>query len=400
VTDLLSADDERILRLERGPIAGHTCKLIELDGERPPLTLADLRASVEQRLPAAPRLRRRLEPAGAHGRAAWVEDAGFDIAHHVVAARDAPLREVVAELMGGRLDRSRPLWSLHLARDALVWRIHHALADGTAAVRLASSVLWDGSGAPVAVQRPAAPAHHASLHAALARELAAGSGRTALDARVTSDRRVAFVGVGLDDLKRIEHRLGESSTVNDVVLCAIAGGLRRGLSDGAPLPPLRAKVPVSLHAPGDGDAVANRDSFVFVDLDVGEPDPVERLRAISRESSRRKAEHDAEALDRFLHACRATARAGTRWSMSPRVFALNVSNVRGPASELSVLGRRVTAVYSLAEVASHHALRIACLSAGGRLTFGLCADAAAVAGLDAIADGIAAELAELTDRCG
>ena len=84
--------------------------------------------------------------------------------------------------------------------------------------------------------------------------------------------------------------------------------------------------------------------------------------------------------------------------MSPRVFALNISNVRGPAGALSVAGRPVGAVYSLAEVAQRHALRVACISTSGRLSFGLCADAAAVAELDAIAAGIEAEVAALLAR--
>jgi hypothetical protein len=84
--------------------------------------------------------------------------------------------------------------------------------------------------------------------------------------------------------------------------------------------------------------------------------------------------------------------------MSPRVFALNVSNVRGPAGALAVTGRPVRAVYSLAEVAERHALRVACISAGGQLTFGLCADAEALPALDEIAVGIEAELAEMRSR--
>src|SRR5205823_1041513 len=54
----LSAEDARILRLERGPIAGHTCKVLVVGG--PELTIEELRAGVAGRLGAAPRLRQRL----------------------------------------------------------------------------------------------------------------------------------------------------------------------------------------------------------------------------------------------------------------------------------------------------------------------------------------------------
>jgi hypothetical protein len=53
-----------------------------------------------------------------------------------------------------------------------------------------------------------------------------------------------------------------------------------------------------------------------------------------------------------------------------------------------VLGARVRELYSLAEVAQHHALRIAVISCGASLFFGLCADPEAIADRDALLDGI------------
>jgi hypothetical protein len=53
-------------------------------------------------------------------------------------------------------------------------------------------------------------------------------------------------------------------------------------------------------------------------------------------------------------------------------------------------------LYSLAEIAHRHALRIAVVSAAGRISFGLCADADAIDGLEVIASGIRRELGELS----
>jgi WS/DGAT C-terminal domain len=52
-------------------------------------------------------------------------------------------------------------------------------------------------------------------------------------------------------------------------------------------------------------------------------------------------------------------------------------------------------MYSIAEIAERHLLRVAVVSAGGRLSFGLCADADAVERLDLVTDGIAEELRAL-----
>jgi hypothetical protein len=50
--------------------------------------------------------------------------------------------------------------------------------------------------------------------------------------------------------------------------------------------------------------------------------------------------------------------------------------------------------------AHHHALRVAVVSAGGRISFGRCADADAVDGLDLIAAGIERELQALGGAVG
>ena len=84
-----------------------------------------------------------------------------------------------------------------------------------------------------------------------------------------------------------------------------------------------------------------------------------------------------------------------RWAMSPRVFTFNVSNVRGPAADIYVLGARVRELYSLAEVAQQHALRVAVISMAGKLFIGLCADPEAVPEMDVLRDGIAQAAAEL-----
>jgi hypothetical protein len=81
--------------------------------------------------------------------------------------------------------------------------------------------------------------------------------------------------------------------------------------------------------------------------------------------------------------------------MSPHVFTFNVSNVRGPARDIYVLGARVREMYSLAEIAPRHALRVAVISAAGTLFFGLCADREAVHDLDLLADGIERSVEEL-----
>jgi diacylglycerol O-acyltransferase / wax synthase len=417
----LSADDAAILALESGPVRGHTCKLIVLDGER---GVEEVATHVAARLHRERRLGLRLAEGDAP---AWVPDPALDVGRQIRAGGhvdEARLPAKVATLMAERLPRDRPLWALDVVavddrRTALVWRIHHALADGMTAMRMARNVLFDdhaespddnarvastadaptssaGGGRTAAPRSRLSPLRSAlRVPVALHRELSRRGADTALAAAIGERREVAFVDVELGEVERIAHALPERATVNDVVLAAVAGGLRRWLDGlGAHPQALRVKVPVSLHQPGDDEG--NRDSFICVDLPIAEEDPVRRLRAIAAETRERKRDHDAETLDAFFrdlsHVSSSVERFAEHWAMSPRVFTLNVSNVPGPRGPLSVLGAPVASMHSLAEIAHRHALRVAVVSAAGRIGFGLCADADSVGSPQPIADGVAVEL--------
>ena len=414
--ELLSAEDARILALESGNVRGHTCKLIVVGGEH---GVEELRDHLAERIDALPRLRQRLAltPGGSPK---WVDDSEFSLERHLRArgpADDVELRRLVGEVMSEPLDRSRPLWAMDVVaplvggRTALVWRIHHAIADGMTAMRMARELLLEPAGgeradaAPAPRVRAAAATRQAGLApAVLRRELGRHASRSLLDRPVGPRREVAFADASLEELKRIGHAAPERATVNDVVLAAVAGGLRGWLDElGAPAHGLRVKVPVSLHRPGERDA-ANRDSFMVVDLPVEQADPLERLLAVARETRERKRRHEAETLDTFFsdisHLSRSLERFAERWAMSPRVFTLNVSNVPGPRGPQRVLGSPLLELHSLAEIAHRHALRVAVVSAAGRISFGLCSDPDAVDRLDAIPRGIEREIEALGAAIG
>ena len=408
-TIALSPEDRAILDLESPRIAGHTCKVIVLEG-RP--GIAELREEITARLDAAPELTRRLDgPAEAP---VWREDPDLDPAEHVVSA-DAGgemdldgLRSEVGKLFAQRLDRSRPLWRIDvvpvaLGGSALVWRIHHALADGTTAIRLARAVLFD-AGTEAGSAR--APAKADSTRAAaeddarrrrrlaglLRREFARSRTPSPFDVRIGTRREVDFARIPLGPLHDGAKRLA-GATVNDAVLACVAGGLRQWIEQHhGRLDDLRVKVPVSLHQ--EGDSVGNRDSYFALCLPISEADSLERLRRIHAESVERKEKHDAAEIDRLARELERAPRMkhlATRLASSPRRFALNVSNVPGPREKMTILDAPVVSVHSLAEIGERHALRIAALSYGGELYLGLCADPDVVHDLGDLARAIEAE---------
>ncbi|MBA3301391.1 MAG: hypothetical protein H0T15_05930, partial [Thermoleophilaceae bacterium] len=145
--EALGPEDAQILALEEGPIAGHTMKIAVLAR---PVALEQVRARVAERAEPGSRLRLRLAPSA--GAPAWEEDPEFDAARQVRLAEDgAGLATLAGRLMGERLPRDRPLWCVDVAElpdggGALFWRVHHALADGTAVMRLGDELLWDATG--------------------------------------------------------------------------------------------------------------------------------------------------------------------------------------------------------------------------------------------------------------
>jgi diacylglycerol O-acyltransferase len=415
----LSAEDAAILESESPTVAGHTCKLIVLDG---PVDVGGLRAVVQARLPRAPDLCLRLGEVD--GALWWVPDEHIDLEQHVVAHEvpepydQSGLQAEVARLFEKRLDRSRPLWRIDViprlvgGGSALVWRIHHALADGWSSVRLARQALWDDDRSDLAagsggrdVPRPISLQAHQRLVwlRAVAREAPQPWRRSPFEGHIGARREVAFAAVELDTLRLVAHR-SSGATVNDAVLAVVAGGLRRWLeTQHGHLGEVRVKVPVSLH----GDAVGpeaergNRDSFFCVDLPLDAGDPLDRLAAIRRATRTRKEGHDAQQLDALMHQLGGVPplqRFADRVLSHPRSFALNVSNVPGPPRPVRVLGLPVVGLYSLAEIREGHAMRVAVVSLAQSLNFGIAVDPTLISGVDELAVGIRDEARALCDR--
>src|SRR5919108_101685 len=113
--------------------------------DAPAPTFAQLRDHIAARLPRAPRYRQVLHPTPLGlGAPIWVDDHNFEIARHVVRGRARRLTDVVDWFMSKPLRRERPLWQVCIAdmlddgRIGVVGKAHHCMADGIAAVELAT----------------------------------------------------------------------------------------------------------------------------------------------------------------------------------------------------------------------------------------------------------------------
>jgi len=419
--DFLSADDARILNLESAAITGHTLKLVVLEPGTHPLDLDSLREMVAQRLSAAPRALQCIETAGSSPR--WVPARNFLISDHVrhaatpESASQTDLWRIVSGLMSQHLDHNRPLWTFDVigplddGRQAIAARIHHAMADGIAGVRFLESVLFDSRPDSPAAEGPRPSLRPTTkpltredellrLPGAVMRELGHRGSHSPFDQPITGARELAFTVAPLAEMKKIGGSRPSGATVNDVLLAIIAGGLREWLpSESSRARHLRAQVPVSLHHRDEGSGiVGNHDSFMNVDLPLGEEDPLVRLDLISAETTKRKRLDDAQEMYDLFHALgrvKLIDKAITHLAGSASEFSLAISNVPGPATSVSVAGRVVRHLFSSSEPGTHHALRISAISCSGDIGIGLCTDPSALPGIAGLAEAIELSYAEL-----
>ena len=403
----LGPEDRAILALECAAVAGHTCKVMRLGPGAPGITA--VRQRIAERIHLIPALTWRLH--GSEDDAAWEPDPDFDVQHHVFEHRHQRpvdperLHTCVARLFEQRLDRTRPLWQMDVielkhGECALVWRIHHALADGTTSVRYSRALLWDNapeqtmSRGQVHAQHVADEARRQShLVGYLRREFARSRSRSPFDGPIGACRAVGFATAPLVALHDAAKAV-DGASLNDAVLSIVAGALghwvefHHGRTDS-----VRVKVPVSMHH--EGDAVANRDSSFSLGLPLSEPDPVARLRVVHARTRARKSARDAERREALLHTMSGVSPRLERFAVSlersPRRFALNVSNVPGPRHPVTVMSAHVRELHSVAEISEHHALRVSVISLADRLCFAFCADSDLIPGVQAMADRVEPE---------
>jgi len=238
---------------------------------------------------------------------------------------------------------------------------------------------------------------------------------TPFNVDITPHRLLGLASLSLDDVKTVKNAFGVS--VNDVVMSVSAGALRSWLLERDALPehPLVAMVPVSIRA-GDDDGgsgkreLGNKVSAMLAQLPTHIADPVARLH-VSHEATQHAKSQRAfipqglvdEVSDFAPPALMNRAfRAVFGWHVLNRVPAFNVvvSNVPGPPIPIYLAGAQVVAHYPLSIVTDGLALNITVLSYLGRLHVGLVADRRAVPDVQALADGLATELAVLLGAVG
>lgn len=398
-----------------------------------PLDIKTLRKVIESKFLSYPRFRQKVidTPTGAF----WQDDQDFDIDWHIRLtalpgkAGKKELERLTSQLASTPLDQTKPLWQFHLVErfgggSALITRIHHCYADGMALVQVILSMTEMGDDskrkaalakrwlkkeehAPVAkrvgaidrymqlggkmlekgmdfYRDPTLAAMLASEGVDIAKEIGMALAlpddpETVLKGRLGVSKRVAWADkLDLDEVKSVSRALG--CTVNDLLLASATGALRSYMLErGEHLEgvTLRATVPVNLRPLEHAKQLGNHFGLVFLELPVGEANPMRRLERVAACMKVLRKSRQAVATYGALAAV----------GMAPppmQAFALEMfsrkasavaTNVPGPQMPLYLGGRKITDMMFWVPQTGSIGLGISILSYNGSVHFGLIADA-------------------------
>ncbi|NND68166.1 MAG: wax ester/triacylglycerol synthase family O-acyltransferase [Halioglobus sp.] len=372
----------------------------------------EILAMLEDRQHLSPIFRRKLAfVPGGLGRPYWVEDPDFDMEYHVrhiALPKPGDWRQLCilsARIHSQPLRRDKPLWELYVIEGlnnvegyppncfALLLKVHHCAMDGATGTQfmnivhdMTPEVQKHGDAPPWIVERPSK-----------ARML----GQAYVDAWRKPGQVVEMLKESLPAIKRIRegrrdekfhsledkpttrfqgkispHRVVEArkfdfetireikntqpgTTINDVMLTIVGGGMRRYLDAKGELPEesLVTGCPIDVRSPEERAAGGNMVGFMNVAMRSEIEDPLERMAAVHEEAQSAKAY--AEALGPRFAVDLADVLPGNVLSLAMRtasatglaeaqtMFNTIVTNVPGPPFQLYMCGAALVDAISL-----------------------------------------------------
>lgn len=206
-------------------------------------------------------------------------------------------------------------------------------------------------------------------------------------------------GIPLDDIKRVGHQYGAS--VNDVLLTAVAGGMRRylharGVDD---VDEIEWMVPVNLVPIAENlpEDLGNFFALVMAVLPLDPGDPVERLQRTRARMDRIKRSEEpiiTFGVQRGISAApRPVSTALTDFFANKAVGVL--TNVPGPRAPLTFAGVGVRQVIGFAPSSGDQPMTCTVFSYAGTVTVGFATDAALVPDPRELVEGTLAEIEAL-----
>ena len=351
--DHLSGSDAAFLHLESPETPMHVggLAILELPADYKGDFMLDVRTHIQERMHMAPIFQRKLVNMPFDiANPIWVMDEDIDIDYHIrhvivppPATRNT-VDKLIARLHSSLLDRSRPLWEMHILDGlpvpddlpkgtryvGLYSKMHHAALDGMGGQVLMEAIM-DVSAIPRAPKKrmrrresakrdnygiaelaTSGVMHNISQSIKLTKNLPKLTSKaydmlkttkkpdgskaqkmnwlapkTPLNATITNQRSFARFSIPYSDCKKISKL--NNVSLNDVVMAISGEGMLRYFADeGFALEEtLLAAIPVSVRPEGNTD-LSNQVSMARISLATNIKDPLARLQAISASSTHTK----------------------------------------------------------------------------------------------------------------
>ena len=444
ITEKMASADVAWLRME-SPINPMTITGVMMTAE--PMTRERVVQLFEERFLPYQRFRMRVDNPEA-SRPRWVLEEPFDLNRHILPYElpepgdQEALEHAVSDLMSTPLSFAMPPWTIHHVEhygegSALIVRLHHCIADGIAMMHVLLSMsdeMWDPSNVTV----PVGPKPRKSLGEQLKRtakgalgetmdlftspsHLAtrakqAGGGAKSLAALLAMrpDSHTRFKGaatarkqaawsrpIELATIKAIGRASG--TKVNDVLMAAATGGLRRYLADqgdNTDSIEIRAAVPFNVRPPERAHELGNAFALVFLPLPVSVEDPAERLSILKSRMDGIKNSSEPAVVFGILQ----SIGFAPRWvhklvvKMFSEKCSLVVTNVPGPTEQLHLLGVPISSLMFWVPQSGDIGLGISILSLNGQVLVGVSADANVISDPNELVTAFEAEFDALATR--
>jgi diacylglycerol O-acyltransferase / wax synthase len=458
----LTGMDSMFVSLESDTNLFHVGAIAVMDpstasGDSPPVHEA-LHQVIEDRLHLVPPFRRRLvQVPGGFDHPRWIEDPSVDLERHIrrgalpSPGSETELTEFAADVMSQRMDRSRPLWEIHVVEGleggliAGVAKIHHSAVDGISGAAVTGHLmdptpevrrfeqpeietLTERVPNPLSLLRDAAVnsirrtiptvqtlaklpltavriRNHNRVPDTLTPPGPFGSPRTQLAKPVGRQRTVGLAQIDRGEAEEVRGRTG--ATLNDIVLAVSGAAVHHYLREHGELPsePLVGFVPVAVRSDEPVHAT-NRLSGMLVSLATDLSDPLVRLMAVSECARSAKRQEQVIGSDLFsrlsdlavpalLEPVGRLARAVGLTTRFPP-FSLVVSSFPGPTVPLYCAGAEMLAYHPLGPVIDGAALNVTAMSYKDQIGFGLIASPDAIKDVGAVASWIPESMRELS----
>lgn len=425
-----------------------------------PINFEHLQAIIEHRLLGKfERFRMKVVQPGGLQAPYWETDTNFDQRYHLrrialpAPGDQATLQKVVSDLMSTPLDYSKPLWQFHVIENfgegcAVMGRLHHCIADGMALMFVLLSLADMNPDAPWPTAEPKKRKRNPGVLGSLFKRVsstvstaqsitsrvideswetvtrpshALELAKQAADAGLAAgklifrspDQKTIFKGklgvmkvaswsraLSLKEIKRIKSVTG--GTVNDVLITAMTGGLRRYMEKrGVPVDDVnfRAAIPVNLRTPEEMGEMGNKFGIVFLKLPVYIEDTLERLVEVSKRMDELKNTPEAAVALGILAGIGMTP--AQIQNMLVDMFGAKatavMTNVPGPVIPLYLAGQEIDGIMFWVPQSGRVSLGVSIISYAGKVWLGVATDEGLIPDPDTIIQGFYDEYEILLD---